>query len=70
MGGIIESGKTQAIQIVDARLGTDEEPSKYVLAPFNDPGVGPTTVTTDPDQFKSAISGLFASGGGTARSSR
>ena len=64
MGGIINSVKAQAIQIVDARQGTDEEPSKYVLAPFNDPGVGPTTVTTDVDQFKAAINSLFADGGG------
>lgn len=64
MGGIISSVKQQAIQIVNSRLGTDEEPAKYVLAPFNDPGVGPTTVTRDADTFKNAISALVASGGG------
>src|SRR6266404_5575049 len=64
MGSIIDGVKQQAIQIVNSRLGTNEEPSKYVLAPFNDPGVGPITVTDDPDQFKPAISSLFASGGG------
>src|SRR6266851_6647619 len=35
MGSIINGVKGQAIAIVDARLGTDEEPSKYVLSPFN-----------------------------------
>jgi von Willebrand factor A domain-containing protein 7 len=64
MGGIINSVKQQAIQIVNNRLGTDEEPSKYVLAPFNDPSVGPVTVTDDANAFKSAISALFADGGG------
>ncbi len=64
MGSIIASVRAQAIAIVNSRLNTDQEPSKYVLAPFNDPSVGPTTVTTDPDVFKGAISGLFASGGG------
>jgi von Willebrand factor A domain-containing protein 7 len=64
MGSIIQGVKNQAIQIVNNRLGTDEEPSKYVLAPFNDPGIGPVTVTSDPDTFKAAISALFASGGG------
>lgn len=64
MGSIIQSVKSQAIQIVNSRIGTDEEPSKYVLAPFNDPDVGPVTVTDDPNVFKSAISDLFASGGG------
>jgi hypothetical protein len=63
MGSIIDGVKQQAIQIVDNRLGTDEEPSKYVLAPFNDPGVGPVTVTEDAGVFKGAISALFASGG-------
>lgn len=63
MGSIIQSVKTQAIAIVDARLGTDEEPSKYILAPFNDPSVGPVTVTDDPNVFKSAINALSASGG-------
>jgi uncharacterized repeat protein (TIGR01451 family) len=64
MGSIIEGVKQQAIQIVNDRLGTDEEPSKYVLAPFNDPGVGPLTATDDANTFKAAISSLFASGGG------
>jgi len=64
MGDIIQSVKLQAIQIVNDRLGTTEEPSKYVLAPFNDPFTGPTTVTSDPNVFKSAISSLSAFGGG------
>lgn len=64
MGSIINGVKQQAIQIVNSRLGTDEEPSKYVLSAFSDPGVGPLTVTTDADQFKSAINALSAGGGG------
>ena len=64
MGSIINGVKQQAIQIVNSRLGTDEEPSQYVLAPFNDPFIGPLTVTDDADTFKAAISSLFASGGG------
>lgn len=64
MGSIINGVKQQAIQIVNARLGTDEEPLKYVLSPFNDPSVGPLTVTSDANAFKSAISGLSAAGGG------
>ncbi|MBN4080649.1 VWA domain-containing protein, partial [Beggiatoa alba] len=64
MGSVISQVKSQSISIVNARLGTEEEPSKYVLVPFSDPGVGPTTVTTNPDIFKARISGLGASGGG------
>lgn len=64
MGGIIAGVRASAISIVDARLGTDEEPLQYVLAPFNDPFTGPTIATNDAGLFKGAISGLGASGGG------
>ncbi|HSS50393.1 MAG TPA: hypothetical protein VLX28_15760, partial [Thermoanaerobaculia bacterium] len=63
MGGIIAQVQSQAVQIVDSRIDTDQEPLKYVLAPFNDPSVGPLTVTEDPDVFKAAINSLFADGG-------
>jgi von Willebrand factor A domain-containing protein 7 len=70
MGSIIDGVKSRAISIVNARLGTDEEPSSYVLSPFNDPHTGPLTVTDNPDEFKAAIGRLSADGGGTAPSSR
>jgi hypothetical protein len=63
MGSIIEGVKSQATQIVDGRLGKDEEPSKYVLAPFNDPGTGPIVATDSANDFKAAIGSLSASGG-------
>ncbi|MYM35224.1 hypothetical protein GTP38_12870 [Duganella sp. FT94W] len=63
MGGIIAGVRASATSIVDARLGTDEEPLQYVLAPFNDPGTGPTTATNNAVLFKSQIASLFASGG-------
>jgi hypothetical protein len=64
MGGIIAGVRASATSIVDARLGTDEEPLQYVLAPFNDPSTGPTIATNDAALFKSFIGGLGASGGG------
>ena len=64
MEGIILQVKQQAIQIVSSRIGTDEEPSNYVLVPFNDPSVGPVITTEDPFEFMQAISGLTADGGG------
>lgn len=64
MGSAIAGVRAASINIVNTRLGTDQEPSKYVLTPFSDPSVGPTTVTDDASIFKSALGGLFASGGG------
>lgn len=64
MGKEIAGVRDQSIQIVDARLGTDDEPSLYVLAPFNDPSIGPLTVTSDAEEFKAAIRALGPSGGG------
>jgi len=63
MGSAIAGVRQRLTEIVNARRGTDLEPSKYVLAPFNDPGVGPLTETDDPDAFIGAINGLYASGG-------
>lgn len=64
MGGIIAGVRASATAIVNARLGTDEEPLQYVLAPFNDPFTGPNVSTSDATSFKNSIAGLFASGGG------
>ncbi|XP_041840152.1 von Willebrand factor A domain-containing protein 7-like isoform X2 [Melanotaenia boesemani] len=50
--------------IIDSRRGTQQEPSAYILVPFNDPGFGPVTSTTDPDIFKARLSELTANGGG------
>lgn len=63
MGSAIAGVRAASINIVNTRLGTDQEPSKYVLTPFSDPTVGPTTVTDDASAFKSALGGLFADGG-------
>jgi uncharacterized repeat protein (TIGR01451 family) len=64
MTPIIEQVKVEAISIIDASIGTPEQPARYVLAPFNDPSTGPLTVTTDPEVIKAAIRALRATGGG------
>jgi hypothetical protein len=64
MGSLLDPLRAQALKLVDSRLSTDQEPLRYVLVPFNDPSVGPSTVTDDPDTFKTALSRLSASGGG------
>ncbi|KAI9765401.1 MAG: hypothetical protein M1839_005505 [Geoglossum umbratile] len=64
MGGYIAAVRTQTIQIVNNRLNTANQPSVFILEPFNDPDIGPTVVTSDGDEFKTALGGLFAAGGG------
>ncbi|KAK6317580.1 hypothetical protein J4Q44_G00129800, partial [Coregonus suidteri] len=55
--------KTTAF-IIDSKRGTPNEPSAYILVPFNDPDFGPLMRTTDPDIFKAQINALYAAGGG------
>lgn len=64
MGDIIAIAQEEAIALASGRLGTPDEPSFYVVSPFNDPTVGPLTKTPDFSAFEDAIDSLFASGGG------
>ncbi|XP_072535236.1 von Willebrand factor A domain-containing protein 7-like [Salminus brasiliensis] len=50
--------------IIDSRRGTADEPSIYILVPFNDPGFGPVKKTTDLNEFKRLVNALSAGGGG------
>ncbi|KAL7889413.1 hypothetical protein AOLI_G00016710 [Acnodon oligacanthus] len=52
--------------IIDSKTGSANQPSEYILVPFNDPEYGPLTRTTDPDEFKRKINALTADGGGDA----
>lgn len=38
MSDDIEEAKRVSFSIIDSRRGTSEEPSEYILVPFNDPG--------------------------------
>uniref|UniRef100_A0A8C1L8K6 von Willebrand factor A domain containing 10, tandem duplicate 2 n=1 Tax=Cyprinus carpio TaxID=7962 RepID=A0A8C1L8K6_CYPCA len=49
------------ISIIDSRRGTSEEPSEYILVPFNDQDFGPLIRTGDADRFKEQINSLSAS---------
>ncbi|XP_059903279.1 von Willebrand factor A domain-containing protein 7 [Gadus macrocephalus] len=60
----IAEAKRVSFSIIDSKRGTQEEPSAYILVPFNDPGFGPLLITTDADVFKANINRLTASGGG------
>ncbi|CAN9510134.1 unnamed protein product [Ophioblennius macclurei] len=64
MSDDIAEAKRVSFEIIDKKRGTPQEPSAYILVPFNDPGFGPLMMTTDADMFKDSISKLSASGGG------
>ncbi|KAL2097666.1 hypothetical protein ACEWY4_006873 [Coilia grayii] len=64
MSDDIAEAKRVSFAIIDLKRGTQEEPSEYILVPFNDPGVGPLIRTTDADVFKQEINELTANGGG------
>ncbi|XP_008274829.1 von Willebrand factor A domain-containing protein 7-like [Stegastes partitus] len=60
----IDEAKRESFNIIDKRRGTSQEPSEYILVPFNDPDFGPLIRTTDADTFKVNINNLTAIGGG------
>uniref|UniRef100_A0A8C1YQ18 von Willebrand factor A domain containing 11 n=1 Tax=Cyprinus carpio TaxID=7962 RepID=A0A8C1YQ18_CYPCA len=64
MADDIAEAKRVAFNIIDSKKGTQDEPSEYILVPFNDPEFGPLIRTTDPDVLKSEISKISPNGGG------
>ncbi|XP_059208302.1 von Willebrand factor A domain-containing protein 7-like [Centropristis striata] len=64
MSDDIAAVRTTTASIIDRKVGTEDEPSLYILVPFNDPDFGPLIKTTDPVAFQNAINALTASGGG------
>uniref|UniRef100_A0A673BN34 VWFA domain-containing protein n=1 Tax=Sphaeramia orbicularis TaxID=375764 RepID=A0A673BN34_9TELE len=60
----IDAVKSVTSTIINSEVGTEDEPSLYILVPFNDPDVGPLIRTKDPENFKKAIDLLSPSGGG------
>uniref|UniRef100_A0A3B5LXW9 Uncharacterized protein n=1 Tax=Xiphophorus couchianus TaxID=32473 RepID=A0A3B5LXW9_9TELE len=63
MSDDIEAARTVMYKIIDSKKGTQDEPSEYILVPFNDP-FGPMIRTTDAEKMKGEISKLKAAGGG------
>ncbi|KAM7393688.1 hypothetical protein PAMP_020542 [Pampus punctatissimus] len=64
MSDDIDEARAVVYEIIDSKKGTQDEPSEYILVPFNDPDFGPMIRTTDPDKMKKEISKLTAAGGG------
>ncbi|XP_051258149.1 von Willebrand factor A domain-containing protein 7-like [Dicentrarchus labrax] len=60
----IATVKDVTSSIINSKVGTEDEPSVYILVPFSDPDFGPLTKTTDPNVFKKVINSLSAAGGG------
>ncbi|XP_062414135.1 LOW QUALITY PROTEIN: von Willebrand factor A domain-containing protein 7-like [Pungitius pungitius] len=60
----LEAVRAVTSSIIDNAVGTEDEPSAYILVPFNDPDFGPLTKTSDPNVFKNVINSLSAAGGG------
>ncbi len=64
LGGLLTLLQAQLVQLVDSRIGTDQEPLRYVLVPFTDSSTGPLTVTHDPIEFKRLLGTLVTAVGG------
>ncbi|XP_029949301.1 von Willebrand factor A domain-containing protein 7 [Salarias fasciatus] len=64
MADDINEAREVVYEIIDSKKGTQDEPSEYILVPFNDPAFGPMIRTTDADKMKTEISKLKANGGG------
>ncbi|XP_059184933.1 von Willebrand factor A domain-containing protein 7 [Centropristis striata] len=64
MSDDIDAAREIVYKIIDSKRGTQDEPSEYILVPFNDPDFGPMIRTTDADKMKREISKLKADGGG------
>ncbi|KAJ1520885.1 hypothetical protein ONE63_003968 [Megalurothrips usitatus] len=64
MWGDLEQLKRGAAEILSAMLERPDKPiHDYVFVPFNDPAVGPASVTTDPDEFRARLEAVQVRGG-------
>nr|XP_019939290.1 PREDICTED: von Willebrand factor A domain-containing protein 7-like [Paralichthys olivaceus] len=64
MSDDIAEAKAVVNEMIDSKKGTQDEPSEYILVPFNDPEFGPMIRTSDPDKMKEEIAKLKPRGGG------
>ncbi|XP_007445463.2 von Willebrand factor A domain-containing protein 7-like [Python bivittatus] len=64
MGEEISAAKFQAREIIEQRHGTPQQPDFYLLVPFHDPGFGPVSKTSDPEEFWKVLNTISPLGGG------
>jgi len=65
MGSLLLQATRQLGQLIESRLGTGQEPLRYVLVPFQGASTSSVQVTSDPREFRSALSALGPSARGT-----
>ncbi|XP_034234598.1 hemicentin-1-like isoform X2 [Thrips palmi] len=64
MSGELAELKKGAEDILNATLSRPDKPiHDFVFVPFNDPGIGPATVTTDAETFKAQLDAVNVTGG-------
>src|SRR5450432_1619668 len=64
MDDIIDGVRQEAIQIVQQRVGTVDEPSLYILSQIQDPDTGLVSLATAANDFIAQINSLTSGGGG------
>ncbi|KAK1752802.1 hypothetical protein QBC47DRAFT_363530 [Echria macrotheca] len=64
MGGYVGAMLPELKRILNTKLGTPDEPSSFLLSPFNDPRTGPITNTSSYLDFGAALDVLSFGGGG------
>ncbi|SEN08569.1 Heterokaryon incompatibility protein Het-C [Stigmatella aurantiaca] len=63
-GGLLSQLVREASRIIDARMGTAQEPSRYILVPFPSTSTGALGAMGDAREFKRALTSLKTGGGG------
>ncbi|RVE63983.1 hypothetical protein OJAV_G00141740 [Oryzias javanicus] len=64
MGDDIAAVQSLTSDIIENKVGKEDEPSLYILVPFNDTDFGPLIKTTDAEVFKGHVNSLTPSGDG------
>ncbi|SEU37177.1 vWA domain-containing protein [Stigmatella erecta] len=62
-GGLLSQLVREASRLIDARLGTAQEPSRYILVPFQSAAPGALSAMGDAREFKRALTALKTGGG-------
>lgn len=64
MSGEIAQVKSSVKNIISRSIELGQSPEEYVLVRFNDPQVGPTIITADPEEFLNEVNAITVGDGG------